>query len=60
MNPDGPDNLWLHLIPLVLSVGLWLGLGLANRRLGWLRVGELIFWDAIVLVVVFLAWLRYF
>ena len=61
-SPQPVDALgpWLHLIPLVISALLWFALGRANRRLGWLRLGDLIFWDAIVLIVVFLAWLRYF
>ena len=51
---------WLHLIPLALSAVGWYGLDRINQRLGWLRRGELIFWDAILLVVVFLVWLRWF
>lgn len=51
---------WLHLIPLLLSALGWYGLGRINKRLGWLRRGEVIFWDAILLVVVFLVWLRWF
>ena len=51
---------WIHVVPLVMAGLGWYGLGRANRRLGWLRKGDVIFWDAILLVVVFLVWLRWF
>lgn len=50
----------IHLIPLGISAALWLALARLNRPSGWLRRGELVFWDAILLVVVFLVWLRWF
>ena len=48
----------IHLIPLGITVALWIALGLASRKTGWLRRGEVVFWDAILLVAVFLVWLR--
>lgn len=50
----------IHLLPLGLSALLWFGLAAANRRLGWLRLGEVIFWDVVILAVVFLVWLRFY
>lgn len=50
----------LHIVPLAIAALGWLALHRLNRLQGWLRTGELIFWDAIVLVVVFLIWLRWF
>jgi hypothetical protein len=38
----------------------WAGLAGANRKLRWFRLGELIFWDAIILVVIYLVWLHWF
>jgi hypothetical protein len=38
----------------------WLTLHRLNRVKGWFRIGELIFWDAIALVLIFLVWLRWF
>lgn len=58
MNP--PVNPWLHLIPLALSVLFWFAFHRFNRRIGFFRLGEEIFWDAIALVVIFLFWLRFF
>ena len=50
----------LHVVPLGIAALGWLALHRLNRVKGWFRIGELIFWDAIVLVVVFLVWLRWF
>lgn len=50
----------LHVVPLCVAGLGWLALHRLNRLQGWFRTGELIFWDAIVLVVVFLIWLRWF
>ena len=50
----------LHLIPLAVAAGGWYLLYLLNRRKGWFRIGEVIFWDAIILVLVFLIWLKWF
>jgi hypothetical protein len=38
----------------------WYGLYRLNRPFGWFRLGELIFWDVILLVLVYLIWLIWF
>lgn len=50
----------VHLIPLGLAGLVWYGLSRINRARGWFRRGEIIFWDAVLLVVIFLVWLRWF
>ena len=49
----------IHLIPLGIAVALWIVLGRVNRATGWFRTGEVVFWDAILLIAVFLVWLRW-
>lgn len=53
-------NALLAIVPVGLAALLWYGLYRLNRRRGWFRIGELIFWDAILLILVYLAWLRWF
>ncbi len=50
----------LGLVPLGVAALGWYGLYRVNRSRGWFRIGELIFWDAILLVLVYLIWLRWF
>ncbi|MDH3473998.1 MAG: hypothetical protein OEM59_09910 [Rhodospirillales bacterium] len=50
----------LALVPLGLAAALWYALYRVNRRRGWFRPGELIFWDAIALILITLTWLRWF
>jgi hypothetical protein len=50
----------LHVVPLGIAALCWLTLHRLNRVKGWFRIGELIFWDAIALVLTFLVWLRWF
>jgi len=50
----------LGLVPLLLAAIVWYGLWRVNRRNRWFTVGETIFWDAIVLILVQLIWLRWF
>ena len=50
----------IHLVPLVISALGWYGVYALNRRKGWFRIGEVIFWDAIILILVFLVWLKWF
>jgi hypothetical protein len=50
----------IHLIPVGIAAALWYLLARLNRATGWLRTGELVFWDAILVVVDFLFWLRWF
>ncbi len=47
-------------VPLALAAAGWYGLHRINRRTRWFRIGELIFWDAILLVLIYLVWLRWF
>jgi hypothetical protein len=44
---------------LAFAAALWIALHRVNRRRGWFRTGELLFWDAIILIVVGLASLRW-
>ncbi len=46
-----------QLIPLGLAVLAWVALHQANRRLRWFRLGELLFWDAMLLILIQLVWL---
>ncbi len=50
----------MGLVPIGIAAALCVGLHRLNRRRRWFRIGELIFWDVIVLVVVYLLWLRWF
>ena len=50
----------VHLAPLAIAAALGFLLHRVNRSRGWLRLGELIFWDAVLLIVVFLVWLIWF
>jgi hypothetical protein len=50
----------IHLIPLALAGCLSYLLYRVNKPRQWLRVGELIFWDVVFLIVVFLIWLIWF
>ncbi len=50
----------VHLVPLGIAARGWLALHRITRRHGWLRIGEVVFWDGILRVVVFLVWLRWF
>jgi hypothetical protein len=50
----------LHVIPLIMAALGWYGFARINRGKGWFRLGEMIFWDAVFLVLVFLVWLRWF
>ena len=47
-------------VPLVLAAIVWLGFWRLNREKGWFTVGEVIFWDVIVLILIQLVWLRWF
>jgi hypothetical protein len=46
-----------QLIPLGIAVLAWIVLHAANRRLRWFRLGELLFWDAMLLILIQLTWL---
>lgn len=51
---------WVHLIPLGMGSLCWAALHLFNKKVRWFRLGEVIFWDAVILVLIFLIWLRWF
>ncbi|MHC4891562.1 MAG: hypothetical protein ACYTEO_19080, partial [Planctomycetota bacterium] len=51
---------YVGFIPLVIAAGVWWTLARLNRVVRWFRLGELIFWDAIILVIIYLVWLRWF
>ncbi len=50
----------IALVPVGLAALCWVALHRINRRLAWFRIGELIFWDVILLILITLAWLRWF
>lgn len=50
----------VHLVPLAGAAVLCYALYRLNRTGRWFRLGELIFWDAIALILIFLLWLRWF
>ena len=50
----------IHIVPLGIATLAAVGLHRLNRGRGWFRIGELIFWDAILLVLIFLIWLYWF
>ena len=53
-------SLMLGLVPVALAGIGWYSLHRLNRGRGWFRIGELIFWDVILLVLVYLVWLVWF
>jgi len=50
----------LAFAPVGIAAAVCWGLHRINRGRNWFRTGELIFWDVIALVVVYLGWLRWF
>ena len=53
-------NATLSIIPIGLAAIVWYGLHKLNRSHSWFRIGELMFWDAVVLIVIYLVWLKWF
>jgi len=53
-------NWLLNFVPFAIAALIWWGLAFISRRMNMMRIGELIFWDAIILVIVYLIWLRWF
>ncbi len=47
-------------VPLIIAAIVWLAFWRVNRTRGWFTVGEIIFWDVIVLILIQLVWLRWF
>ena len=50
----------IALVPLAAAALLWWLFYRFNRTRRWFSVGELIFWDAIALVILQLVWLIWF
>ncbi len=50
----------LHLLPVGVAAMVWYAFARLNRGTEWFRLGELIFWDAVILVLIFLLWLRWY
>jgi hypothetical protein len=50
----------LAVLPVGFAAVFWFGLHRLNRGRGWFRIGELMFWDAIILIIIYLIWLRWF
>ena len=50
----------IHLIPVTAAVLCWYLVYRVNRKVRWFRLGEVIFWDVVLLIVIFLAWLVWF
>ncbi len=50
----------LGFVPLLLSAVVWLIFWRVNRRRRWFSVGEVIFWDINILIIIQLVWLRWF
>ena len=46
--------------PPLLAAIVWYGLWRVNRSRRWFTVGELVFWDVIILILIQLVWLRWF
>ncbi len=46
--------------PVVIAAALWGFLWRINKRRNWFTIGEVIFWDAIILIIAQLVWLRWF
>ena len=47
-------------VPLLLAAIVWAVFWRVNHERKWFTVGEMIFWDVIVLVLIQLVWLRWF
>lgn len=50
----------VHLIPVAIAALICYAGHRLNQRKNWFRIGELIFWDVIILILVFLVWLQWF
>jgi hypothetical protein len=47
-------------VPLLLAAIIWLVFWKVNQRRPWFTLGEVIFWDVIILILLQLIWLRWF
>jgi hypothetical protein len=50
----------IGLVPVAIAAAGWYGLHRLNRATRWFRIGEVIFWDVILLILIYLVWLRWF
>lgn len=50
----------LSFVPLILAAIVWLAFWRLNRTRRWFTVGEVIYWDVIILILIQLVWLRWF
>jgi hypothetical protein len=50
----------VHLVPLAIAAAVGYLVYRVNRPRQWLRIGEVIFWDIALLIVIFLIWLIWF
>jgi hypothetical protein len=50
----------IGLVPVAIAAAGWYSLYRLNRTRRWFRIGEVIFWDVILLILVTLVWLRWF
>ncbi len=50
----------LALSPVAIAAAFWILLWRINKRRRWFTVGEVLFWDAIILIIAQLVWLRWF
>ena len=53
-------SFWIGMVPVAIAAAGWYGLYRLNRARRWFRIGEVIFWDVIFLILVTLVWLRWF
>lgn len=53
-------SLLLGMVPVAIAAAGWYALYRLNRTVRWFRIGEVIFWDVILLILVYLVWLRWF
>jgi hypothetical protein len=47
-------------VPLILAAIVWVVFWRLNRPRRWFTIGEMIFWDVIILILIQLVWLRWF
>ena len=47
-------------VPLILASVVWFAFWSVNRVKRWFTIGEVIFWDVIVLILIQLVWLQWF
>jgi hypothetical protein len=48
------------IVPPLLAALVWCGFWQVNRKHRWFTIGEIIFWDVIILILIQLVWLRWF